>query len=254
MKKINLPIVLIICSIFFSGCSDKKSSAFPVEKKYWTDKDYETVNEELTALKYNNKELPNLDNPATVAIFQKIVDTNNFSIVATDDQLGLQHRKEFLSNLFDQYKQLVEAYSGTDRSDKYQYPSELIGIEKFGLAFQVPYIGIGNREILKAADDPNAPDVVDIVNKNKNILIRNYNLYLEYVNYEDRLNEKALISYSQGLQDYFPKLINSVVPDGDFSDMAVKVDNMLRKSKNTLITAQLQNIQNLIKSKTTNTK
>jgi hypothetical protein len=85
-------------------------------------------------------------------------------------------------------------------------------------------------------------------------LIRNYNLYLEYANYEDRLNEKALISYSQGLQDYFPKLINNVVPDGDFSDMAIKVDNMLKKSKNNLIAVQLQNIQNLIKSKGTDTK
>jgi hypothetical protein len=110
MKKIHLLIVLIIYSVFLSGCSDKKSSAFPMEKKYWTDEDYETANEELTALKYNNKELPNLDNPKTLAIFQKIADTNNFSIVANDDQLGLQHRKEFLSKLFDQYKRLVEAY------------------------------------------------------------------------------------------------------------------------------------------------
>src|SRR6185295_10056855 len=102
----------------------------------------------------------------------------------------------------------------TDRTDKYQYPFELIEIEKFGLAFQIYYIGIGNEEIIKTADNASAPEVVDIVNKNKNVLIRNYNIYLEYANYEDRFDEKTLISYSQGLQNFFPRLINDVAPDG----------------------------------------
>jgi hypothetical protein len=253
MKKSHT-IILLIAYFTFTGCGDKNSSAFPMEKKYWTPDDYETVNEELTAAKNNNKELPNLDNPKTVAIFQKIADTINFSIVANDTQLGLQHRKEFLNKFFDEYKQLVEAYSGTDRTDKYQYPVELVEIEKFGLAFQPYYIGIGNQEIIKTTDDPNAPEVVNIVNQNKNILIRNYNIYLEYINYEDRFNEKALNSYSLGLQEFFPKLITSSVMDSDFSEMTVKVDNMLKKSKNTLIIAQLQNIQNLLKNKATNSK
>lgn len=253
MKKNHFLIFSIACFLFAS-CGDKSSGNFPMEKKYWTPDDYETVNEELSALKYNNKELPNLLNPRSSAIFQKIVDTVNFSVVADDDQLGLQHRKEFLNNFFDQYKRLVDAYSGTDRTDKYQYPLELVEIGKFGLAFLVDYIVIGNQEILKTADNPSAPEVVDIVNRNKNILIRNYNLYLEYANYEDRFDEKALISYSQGLQNFFPKLISDVVPDGDFSDMITKVDNMLKKSKNTLVTTQLQNIQNLLKTKTASVK
>lgn len=253
MKKIHL-LTLLSAYLVFTGCGDKSSSNFPMEKKYWTPDDYETVNEELTALKYNDKELPNLENPKTAAIFQKIADTTNFSIVANDNQLGLQHRKEFLSKLFDQYRRLVDAYSGTDRTDKYQYPFELVEIEKFGLAFQIYYIGIGNQEILKTADNAAAPEVVDIVSKNKNILIGNYNLYLEFANYEDRFDEKSLTSYSQGLHDFFPRLINEVVPDGNYSEMATKVDNMLKKSKNALVTAQLQNVQNLLKSKTATSK
>ena len=49
--------------------------------------------------------------------------------------------------------------------------------------------------------------------------------------------------------NYFPRLIDNVAPDGDYSDMSVKVGNMLKKAKNSLIVAQLQNIENLIKSK-----
>jgi hypothetical protein len=225
-----------------------------MEKKYWTPEDYATVNDQLTPLKYGDKELPNLANPKTAAIFQKMVDTTNFSIIANDNQLGIEHRKQSMSQFFDQYKELVSAYTGTDRSDKYQYPLELVEIEKFGLALQVYYIQTGNENITKSSDDPNSAEVVDLVKRNKNILIGNYNLYLDLINYEDRFTDKALISYSEGLRDFFPRLIDNVAPDGDYSDMLVKVTNMLKKAKNALIVSQLQNIQNLIKNKTSSTK
>ncbi len=254
MKKSSLISFLLFLSVLFAGCdSNKNASAFPMGKKYWTPDDYETANEELTSLKYKNKELPNLDNTKTALVFKKIVDTNNFSIVANDNQLGLEHRKEFTSKLFDQYRQLVDAYEGTDRSDKYQYPLELVEIEKFGLALQVYYIGTSNQSIMKNADNPNAAEVVEIVRENKNIIIKNYNLYLELINYEDRFTDRALISYSEGLKDFFPKLIDNVAPDGNYSEMLVKIDNMLKKTKNNFIITQLQNIQNLIKGKTTAT-
>src|SRR5688572_13207788 len=105
MVKACLYIFLIALPVFFASCGES-SSAFPMKKRYWTPDDYRAVNNELSDLKYENKELPNLDMPSTVAIFQKIVDTTNFSVVASDDQLGLEHRKDFLSELFDQYQDL----------------------------------------------------------------------------------------------------------------------------------------------------
>jgi hypothetical protein len=255
MKKFYLLNFLFFLSALFESCGgDKSSSGFPMEKKYWTPEDYQIVNNQLTPLKYGDKELPNLDNPKTAAIFEKIVDTTNFSIVANDNQLGIQHRKEVMSQFFDQYRELVHAYEGTDRSDKYQYPLELVEIEKFGLALQVYYIQTNNQNILKSSDDPNSAEVVNLVMKNKNILISNYDLYLDLINYEDRFTDKALISYSEGLRDFFPGLIENVAPDGEYSNMLVKVDNMLRKAKNTLVMTQLQNIQNLIKSKNNSPK
>lgn len=131
---------------------------------------------------------------------------------------------------------------------------ELVEIEKFGLALQVYYIQTGNQNIIKSSDDPNSAEVVDLVMRNKNILISNYNLYLDLINYEDRFNDKALISYSEGLGVFFPRLINDAAPDGNYSDMSVKVNNMLKKAKNTLVVAQLQNIQNLITSKNSTAK
>jgi isoleucyl-tRNA synthetase len=46
-------------------------------------------------------------------------------------------------------------------------------------------------------------------------------------------------------------VINIVAPNGDYSEMLEKINNMLKKSKNNLILTQLQDLQSLIKSKTT---
>ena len=246
MRRISVLSLLLVFVLI--GCGGNGSS-FPTQKRYWTVEDYQTVNEELTALKYNNKELPNLDNPETAPIFKKIIDTSNFAVVANDDQLGIQHRANFTSKMFDEYRDLVEAYSGTDRTDKYKYPLEFIEVLKFGLPLQISYISLGNQDIIKDAIDPNAAQVVDLVNRNKNILITNFTLYLEHINYEDRLNEKAIASYVDGLKSFFPKLINQLVPAGDYSDMLVKIDNMLKKTKNPLVAAELQELETLINSK-----
>lgn len=249
MKKFH-PFTTLFLFITIAGCGGD-TSPFPVEKKFWTPEDYQAANYELTSLKYNHKELPNFDNPKTTGIIQKITDTNNVSVVANDLQLGINHRSEFTSNMFDQYRDLVSSYSGIDRSDKYEYPVEFVEILKFGLSLQLYYIKTGNENILKGADDPNAYQITSLTKRNETVLISNFNLYLDYVNYEDRFNDKALTRYSEGLKEFFPRLINEVVPASDFSGMEIKVDNMLKKSKNELIIAQLQNIQNLIKNKKT---
>jgi hypothetical protein len=254
MKKTYLVVLFFALITLLISCGDDSSSAaFPLERKYWTTEDYRDVNSELSSLKFNEKELPNLDNPKTAPIFKKIVDTTNFSIVASDDQLGIKHRSKFTSDMFDQYKELVSTYSGIDRKDKYQYPVEFVEILKFGLALQVYYIKTTNENNIKTADDPQSEEVVNLVRRNEDVLIGNYNLYLDYINYEDRFNDDALSSYSEGLKVFFPKLINNVVPGGDYTVMLNKVGNMLKKSKNQLIIVQLQNIQNLLKNKTQNT-
>jgi hypothetical protein len=250
MRKYHLTIFSLLVTVFFSACGNKDDDGFPMNKKYWTPEDYSAVNTELTSLKYNNKELPNLDNPKTAAVFEKIVDTTNITVVANDEQLGLEHRKEFTSNLFDQYRQLADAYEGTDRTDKYQYPVEVVQIANFGLCLQIYYIQTNNQSILKTADNPNSSEVVDIVRRNKNILVRNYDLYLEYMNYEDRFSEKALQAYADGLKRFFPRLINNVAPDGDYSAMQDRVNNMLKKIKNEEVKNELQNISAMLTAKT----
>jgi len=220
-----------------------------MNKRYWTPDDYHAINTELISLKETEKELPNLDNPKTAPIFNKIVDTTNFSVVASDDQLGLKHRSEFMSDLFKEYRELASAYSIIDRKDKYQYPVEFVQILKFGLPLQVHYINMGNENILKNADDPKADDIVSLLRQNHEILVKNYDIYLDYINHEDRFTDAALMSYAEGIKDFFPALINTVAPDVDYSNMATKVENMLNKSKNPVVSAQLQSLRDILKAK-----
>jgi hypothetical protein len=238
-------LLILLCS-----CKGHKNSgAFPMKKKYWSPEDYHKVNNELTSLKYNEEELPRLDDPETEPVFKKIADTTNFSIVANDENLGIKHRSQFTSKMFDQYKELLSMYSDIDRQDKYEYPVEFVELLKFGLSLQAYYIKTTNENNLKAADDPQAAEIVSLIKRNEDVLISNYDLYLDYINYEDRFNDKALTSYSEGLGEFFPRLINNLVPAGYYNDMLTKVENMLKKSKNKLIITQLKNIQGLIKNK-----
>ena len=250
MKSISLLGCLLIISCFFTNCGGSdKYSGFPMDKKYWTADDYRKVNDEITYLNYNKEEFPNLDNPNTTSIFKKIVDTLNFSIVTNDGELGIKHRSEFATSMFDEYRNLLEKYSQLDRQDKYKYPEEVVALFQFGLALQVPYILLGNEKIIKDADNPQADDVVSITKRNGQVLISNYNLFLDYINYEDRFTEKALSKYAESMRDYFPRLITQIIPSGDYSAMFERVGNMLKKAKNTLIIQELEKIKSLLISK-----
>src|SRR5882762_3372535 len=90
----------LISTVFFLSCGGGASDGFPPVKKYWTAEDYNVANVQLSNLKAEQKELPNLDDPKTSGIFNKIVDTNNVSVVANDSQLGTTHRETFLNDIF----------------------------------------------------------------------------------------------------------------------------------------------------------
>jgi hypothetical protein len=238
---------MIASLLFFTCCNSSEGSPdFPMDKKYWTADDYHTVNGTLFTLNYDKSELPNLDDPQTAAVFNKLVDTANISVVANDDQLGITYRGEFLKSMFQEYKDLVPKYSSLDKQDHYEYPREYVGILKFGLYLQVPYIQVGNEKILKESTNPDDEETKSVISSNKQVLIKNYNLYLDQINYEDRFNEKSLSEYSQGIEEYFPKLITQILPDGDYSETLELVQNLLKKAKNTAVVQELQKIEALI--------
>lgn len=253
MRIKNSPIFFALFIIFLSsGCNtqDDPAAPFHMDKKYWTADDYGVINNILSARNSSDQELPNISNPKLLPVFDKIVDTNNVAVIAGDNTLGITNRADFANNFFDQYKDLVRNYSPIDRQDKYKYPEEFVDVLRFGLYLQLYYVTLENQKIIKGADDPNAGDVTSLITSNLQVLIDNYNLYLDHINYEERFNDNALSSYADGIKIFFPRVINEIAPDGDYSKMLTRIDDMMKKVKNQSIMQQLQNIKDLINNKT----
>jgi hypothetical protein len=240
---------LLATLLLLNACSsNKESSYYAMEKKYWDVQDYKLAITQLNLNNSNQEELPNLDNASTT-IFNKIVDTSNISVVAADEQVGIAHRADFTSDLFDQYKNLVSAYAITDRTDKYKYPKELAEVLKFGLCLQLYYIQSNNDKMMKEADNPQDPEVTRLITSNENILINNFNLYLDYINREDQFTPEALTRYAAGIEYYFGRLIQSGAPHGSYATMKEKVANMQKKTANDAVKNALDRLSTALQSK-----
>jgi hypothetical protein len=240
-----LSSITVLLLILSSCSSNKESSYYAMDKKYWDVQDYKLAVSQVNINNLDQKELPNLDNPATAPIFNKMVDTSNISVVAADPQLGIKHRSDFTTELFDQYRSLVQDYAVADRTDKYKYPKEYAAVLKFGLCLQLYYIGTNNEKILKEADNVQDPEVVRVTTSNQNILVNNFDIYLDRVNQQDQFTDEALASYAAGIDNYFPRLIQ-MTPAADYSPMKEKVTNMLGKVKNPTVKASLENLNALL--------
>ena len=244
----NLLLISATVLLLNSCSSNKENSYYAMEKKYWDVLDYKLAITQININNLNQEELPNLDNPSTAPIFQKLADTSNIYVVASDNQLGVAHKASFTSEMFDQYKSVAQAYAITDRTDKYKYAKEYAELLKFGLYMQLYYIQTNNDKILKEADNLQDPEVIRVTTSNQNILINNFNIYLDHINREDQFTEQALTSFASGIDLYFPRLL-SVAPRGNYSPMLEKVNNMLGKSKNQNIKSSLERLKALLQTK-----
>jgi hypothetical protein len=246
MKKVNFTLILFIFLIITS--CDKKNESFPIDKRYWTVEDYKNVVLELKFGIEKDEKLPSLSDPETKIIVEKLIDSQNYEIVLDDKELGLKHKNEVAQGFFDAWKDMTTIYNETDRKDNYLYEIEMIGVYKFGLGLQLYYFKLGNDEIIESEDDPNSEQVQNIINRNVNTLIGNYTAYLNLINEESSFSENGINSYAQGIDDFFPELINNN-PNGDYSEMENKITLLEKKCNSQVIKTSLKNIQELIDSK-----
>ncbi|MBT5531004.1 MAG: hypothetical protein HN600_01000 [Bacteroidetes bacterium] len=237
MKKSSKAHLIIILGLFvlFVGCNNSNKSAlspnFHMQEKFWDADDY---NDAITQIKYKTKEgelYPCYMSIDKREVYLKLVDINNITVVAEDDALGLNHRNEYLTSMFNSYQNLYELYSILDREDKYVYPKELVEINQFGLILQRFYFKLGNDQIIKNADSPDDPSVLRVTRGNANTIVGNYLLYLDFINHEDALTPEALKLYAEGIEIYFPILIK-VFPEANFHEMISKIEVLKEKTKN----------------------
>ena len=237
--------LVFIISFLIISCGENIEDQFRMDKQYWNDEDYKNALAIIGNLNFSEDPLPNLSDANTVAIFNKIVDKSNIDVVAKDENLGLVHKSKFIENIFDTFRSISDEYSMIDREDKYIYSEEYVAIEKFMLYFQFDYIRLFNEKIISESDNPEKAKDSRVIKSNEQVLVNNYKNYIDEVNYENRFSEAAKESFAQGLNEYFPQLLEKY-PKADYSSMKEKAKNMANKTSNSKIKEQLEKIIELI--------
>jgi len=242
MKKINT-LILFIFSVIFVGC--KEEGKFPIEKRFWDTEDYQEV---VRQLKYGYKDgetLPNLNDPETSIIVQKMLDQQNFNVVLDDSKLGLNHKNKVAEDFFSIWKDMVDIYDSTDRKDKYLYEVERLKVWHFGLALQKKYFELGNIRIKEKADDPNSASIQSLVNRNVGVLISNYQIYLDEINNENSYSEKGWELIAEGVNKYLSDLVIEY-PKSSFKSLSKKASLLSNKTKSPKIKLALESLVKLI--------
>src|SRR5215510_12331116 len=190
----------LVLLLFFGSCSER----FPMDKRYWTPEDYEKVIFEIEYNTPEGEEFPRFAEPESATVIRKLVDAENYKVTLEDSELGLNFRNEVSQEFFTNYKNLSSLYSRTNRQDQYIYAEELIEIHKFGLGFQLQYFSLGNERIKKESDSPEDASTKEVLGKNEQTIIHNFNLYLDDIEHEDQFSTFAP-ALAEGITVHFFK-------------------------------------------------
>lgn len=239
-------IILAISTIILTNCNSDNHE-FPIDKRYWDLNDYHEAVLELNYGYEKDEKLPTFDDPETRIIVEKLTDETNFEIVLGDDELGLKHRNDIADKFFDEWRSMNDIYNALDRKDQYLYGKEMLAVWQFGLGLQLKSFKLGNDQIKERADDPDSFQVKNNVDSNIKILINNFIIYLDHINNENAFTEEGKAKLAEGINNYFPKLIEQN-PDANYSSMKNKAELMDKKSESVVIKKALNDLIQLIDS------
>jgi hypothetical protein len=247
MKKLFSTLLLLFTlSILWSSCGEADPNAgFPLDKQYWDPDDYVSVIHKINYETPDGEDYPRFDSPAKSGIIKKLTDHKNYEVILKDKERGVKNRNDISDMFMTSYKNMYNLYSSLDVQDKYIYPEELIAIEHFGLGLQLYYFGLGNEVILSEADDPESSGTLNVVNRNVNSLIGNYNQYLDHVDHEKAFNDEAIDAYVKGIDTYFGRL-HEKYPDASYSRTSEKATLMLKKAESKKVQAALTRLIDLV--------
>lgn len=228
--------------LFFSDYRiENTTKKFSLDKKYWTTKDYEKI---LADIKYNFRERvkPSYSNQELILVYKKLVDHENFLVVINDENLKVNHKSNFSSEMFRIYQQMIDVYDDVNGENKQIYPLETIEILHFGLNLQLHYFRLKNEAIIQNADDPETEQIQELLKNNIQVLISNYSNYLNFVKQETSFNKHEISEYVKGFELYFVSLIEKY-PEADFNEIVAKLDAMAKKAKSQTLVAALEKLR-----------
>jgi hypothetical protein len=244
---VKIALFLTVAVALMTGCGGSRTDKFPMEKPFWSPDDYYNAIMEIEFQTPQGEKYPTLTDPETAPIFNKLINRENISVVVDDTTLGIRHRAEFASKMFDEYRKMVNLYHVMDREDKFVYASELVEILRFGLYLEIPYFKLGNDEILQEADD--STQVKSNIKSNEKTIVSNFNLYLDFINKEQSFSSESLQLFATGIDEEFTKLMQTF-PDANYAGMLTKATAMQKKATNPSVKSSLENLITKLKAKT----
>lgn len=239
MTRIKYILVAFVC-LLMMNCTTIEHE-FPLEKRYWDIVDYQDVIRELRFGYQQEEKLPTFKDPTNKIIVEKLTDQQNFNIVLTDSELGLNYKNDIATKFFNIWKDMTKIYKATNRKDEYLYDQEMLAVWHFGLGLQLRYFELGNEQIKMNADDPNVSSVTNSIHTNVNTLIANYLFYLDAVNEEKSYTKEGKAVFAKGIDTYFSELME-LYPEGNYKNMEKKATLMLKKSKSVRIKKSLKEL------------
>ena len=222
-----------------------------MEKRYWDAEDYDNVIRTIEFHTPQGDPYPTQSDPETSAVFNKLTDVENISIVMEDSTLGLKHRSDFSSKMFEEYGDLVSLYSGMDREDKFIYDNELVAIYTFGMQFQILYFKTGNDRIIQESVDTANYAVKNIINRNEQTVVSNFDIYLDHINQEKSFSGESLTAFADAISIYFPKLIKTF-PHANYSRMLNKIKVLSAKTSSEDVRKVLSELTLILEEKIKN--
>jgi hypothetical protein len=234
-------ILFLLGAAMLFGCGSKLPESYHMDKKYWDAKDYD---EAVKYIKYTlpkEEGYPRLSDPKTAQVFMKLTDKENVSIVLEDKQLGLKHKSDVASEFFNIAKDILDIYKETDKQDKFIYPLELVKSIEFFLHTQLLYFKVGNEAIIKDAVDPNDADVQQVIKRNEQTVVDNFNVHIEFLTNEDAFNAAATDEYASVIDVYYDKLLKEF-PNADYTLIKNTATAMDAKVKSAKLKKSLENL------------
>ena len=239
--KISKILRLIAVMGLIASCGPKLPDNYHMDKKYWNVDDY---NDALHYMKYtlkNEEGYPRLSDPLTAPVFNKLVDTQNVSVILEDESLGLKYRDKVAGGFWNVSKDILKLYQKTDIQDKYVYPVELVRSIEFFLHTQLLYFKIGDQKMLRETIDPNDPQVTRLINRNQQTIVDNFNNNLDFIAKEYAFSDEALQELAQVINIYYSRLLTDN-PSSNYSKMKKNILLLIDKSKSETINNELKKL------------
>lgn len=240
--------VLLLVSILITGCGGPQlPDAYRMDKRYWDVSDYQDAVREIKYRIEDPQMFPRLSDPLTASVFKKLVDIQNIAVILEDETLGIDFRQEQAEGFFEVVNDVTRVYQPLDKQDKYIHPMEFVELINLNLYTQLLYFKIGNESIIKDALDPESKEVRKVVGRNAQIVVDNFEIYIEKLAKQDAYSSDALNRYAQIIDLQYSNLIKEF-PSSNYSGIKRSTEALLKKIENQALINSLNDLVEKIRA------